>query len=122
MRVVNIRNITHPLKQSILAKYCSSFLCQLRGLTFCKHLAVDQGLLLVQSRDSRLEATIHMAFMWIDLCVVWINSTGEVVDVKLARCWRPVYVPKQPARYILELDSSRLHDFMIGDQVIIENP
>ena len=121
MRVVNICNTAHPLKQPVTARYCASFLCQLRGLTFCKNLPADQGLLLVQSRDSRLEASIHMMFVWIDLAVVWINSAGEVVDVKLARRWRPAYVPQRPARYILELNAARLADFTVGDHVVIEN-
>ena len=121
MQSVIIRNTVHPLKQPIIARYCTSFLCQLRGLTFCKSLPAEQGLLLVQNRDSRLDASIHMMFVWIDLAVVWINSAGEVVDVRLARRWRPAYVPKGPARYILELNAARLGDFTIGDQVAIEN-
>ena len=76
--------------------------------------------MLVQGSDSRLEASIHMMFVWIDLAVVWINSGGEVVDVKLARRWRPAYVPRRPARYILEIHPDRLDEFHIGDQVIFE--
>lgn len=121
MQAVNIRNTAHPLKQPIIARYCTSFLCQLRGLTFRKSLPTEQGLLLVQKRDSLLDSSIHMMFVWIDLAVVWINSAGEVVDVRLARRWRPAYVPKRPARYILELNASRLDEFTIGDQVVIEN-
>lgn len=52
-----------------------------------------------------------------DLAVAWIDDTGEVVDVRLARRWRPIYVPKRPARYILEMAASRLKDFRIGDKV-----
>ena len=76
--------------------------------------------MLVQGSDSRLEASIHMMFVWIDLAVVWINSGGEVVDIKLARRWRPAYVPRRPARYILEIHPDRLDEFHIGDQVTFE--
>jgi uncharacterized membrane protein (UPF0127 family) len=120
MQSVNIRNTVRPLKSPITARYCASFFCQLRGLTFRKSLPATEGLLLVQSRDSRLDASIHMMFVWMDLAVVWINSAGEVVDVKLARSWRPAYVPQRPARYILELNPERLDDFSIGDRVEIE--
>ena len=79
-----------------------------------------QGLLLVQGRDSRLDTSIHMLFVWMDLAVVWINSAGEVVDVRLARSWRPAYLPGRPARYVLELAAVHLNDFEIGDQLSFE--
>jgi uncharacterized membrane protein (UPF0127 family) len=60
-----------------------------------------------------------MMFMNFDLAVVWINARSEVVDVKLARAWKPAYVPQKPARYVLEMHTSRLAEFQIGDQVQI---
>ena len=97
-----------------------SFLCRLRGLTFRRALAANQGLLLVQARDSRMDSSIHMFFVWMDLAVVWINSAGEVVDTCLARQWRPAYIPRRPARYVLELAPERLGDFHIGEVVEFE--
>lgn len=82
-------------------------------------LALEDCLLLVQARDSLLDAGIHMMFVNFDLAVVWINSRCEVVDVRLARAWKPAYVPQKPARYVLEMHSSRLAEFQIGDQVQI---
>jgi uncharacterized membrane protein (UPF0127 family) len=61
-----------------------------------------------------------MLGVWMNLAVIWINTAGEVVDVRLARRWRPAYAPKRPARYILELNANRLHDFNVGDRVAIE--
>ena len=60
-----------------------------------------------------------MLFMCIDLAVVWINSTYQVVDVKYARRWRLIYTPKSPAKYVLELPAERLEEFHIGDQLQI---
>lgn len=118
MRRVAIINKTR-FAAPIDALYCESFICQLRGLTFRRSLSFQEGLLLVQKQDSRIEAAIHMLFMWMDLAVVWINHTGRVVDVRLARRWRFIYMPKQPARYILEANVDRIHDFQVGDQVEI---
>jgi uncharacterized membrane protein (UPF0127 family) len=56
-----------------------------------------------------------------DLTVVWINSAFDVVDVTLARRWRPLYVPREPASYVLELHLERLQDFKIGDKVQIDH-
>ena len=78
-------------------------------------------MLLVQSRDSRLDASIHMLNVWTDLAVIWINNQGIVVDLCTARAWYPFYMPKQPARYILEMAPTRLSEFAIGDIVSFEN-
>ncbi len=84
---------------------------------FTKSLPEHHGLLLVQSSDSRINSSIHMMFMWMDLAVIWINSKFQVVDVILARRWKLAYLPKQPAKYVLETAVSNLGDFNIGDQV-----
>lgn len=117
---VLVQNLTRPNTHPIQARYCSSFFCRMRGLTFCRGLASDEGLLLVQGRDSRMDSSIHMLFVWIDLAVIWINSAQQVVDVRLARRWRPAYVPAHPARYVLETSTERLEDFCIGDQLHFE--
>lgn len=117
MRQVLVHNLSQPLVKPILAKYCDTFLCQLRGLTFRRELPLEEGLLLVQRRDSRWEAAIHMLGMSMDLTIVWINSRRRVVDVRFARRWRLIYLPCQPARYVLEIALARLDDFRIGDEV-----
>jgi hypothetical protein len=119
MRQVIVKNLDRQQVRPVVARYCADFYCQLRGLTFRRTLPDDQGLLLVQRADSRIEAAIHMLFVYFDLAVIWINNAGQVVDVRLARRWRPAYLPKAPARYILELAASRLGDFKIGDHVEI---
>ncbi len=118
MKYVTIANQSHPEAQPILAKYCTTFFCQLRGLMFTKTLPERQGLLLVQGSDSRVNSSIHMMFMWIDLAVVWINSDYVVVDKVFARRWKMAYLPKQPAKYVLEAGITHLSDFNIGDRVI----
>jgi uncharacterized membrane protein (UPF0127 family) len=123
MKYITIANLSHPECRPVLAKYCQSFLCQLRGLMFTSDLPDDHGLLLVQGSDSRINASIHMMFMRIDLAVIWINSQHEVVDRVLARKWKLGYLPRQPAMYVLESAVGRLNDFNIGDKVnFLESP
>ena len=117
MKYLTITNLTNTHIQPVHAHYCASFLCQLRGLMFRRSLPAGEGLLLVQSKDSRLDSSIHMMFMWIDLAIVWINNANEVADVRLARRWRLAYVSQQPARYVLELNVARLDDFKVGDKL-----
>ncbi len=117
MHQVDVKNKTHPLSQPIRAKYCASFTCQLRGLTFRRSLDIQEGLLLVQKRESVIDSAIHMLAVRMDLAVIWINSALNVVDLRLARSWRPVYAPHAPARYVLEISPSRLGEFQPGDQL-----
>jgi len=98
-------------------KYCDTFLTQLRGFTFRPRLSRDEGLLLVGTRDSRLDSSIHMLFVSFDLTVVWINSEMQVVDKVLAKSWRLAYFSKKPARYVLEVHPERWGDYEIGDTV-----
>jgi uncharacterized membrane protein (UPF0127 family) len=87
---------------------------------FTKSIPENYGLLLVQGSDSRLNASIHMMFMWMDLAVIWIDGEYSVVDIVLARRWKLAYLPKKPARYVLETEVSNLKDFNIGDKVCFE--
>ena len=121
MKIIPLENKNRPLPAPLQAIYCDSFLCRLRGLMFRSSLANDEGLLLVEARDSRLDTAIHMLFVPMDLAVIWINSEYSVVDTVLARAWRPAYAPRQAAKFILEIHPSRLKEFQIGDQVEFPN-
>ena len=117
MKYIRITNLTNQQPPPIVAGYCQSFICQLRGLMFTKHLPENHGLLLVQNADSIVNSSIHMMFMWIDLAVIWINSENSVVDKVMARKWKLAYFPKKAAKYVLETDTSHINDFNIGDTV-----
>jgi uncharacterized membrane protein (UPF0127 family) len=98
-------------------KYCDTFLTQLRGFTFHPRLSRDEGLLLVGTRDSRLDSSIHMLFVSFNLTVIWINSDMQVVDKILAKSWRLAYFSKKSARYVLEIHPERWEDYEVGDTV-----
>jgi uncharacterized membrane protein (UPF0127 family) len=116
-----VYNLTHPLKEPLYARYCASFFCHFWGVSFRKQLPLDEGLLLVYNREGRINTGIHMLGVFMDLTIVWINSLNNIVDVRLARSWRPLYIPKKPARNVLELHSSRLNEFHIGDALHFES-
>jgi uncharacterized membrane protein (UPF0127 family) len=120
MKFIKITNQTNQKSTRIRAKYCESFFCQLRGLMFKKNILDDQGILLVQRKDSIVNASIHMMFMYMDLAVIWINSENAVVDKVLARRWKIAYLPKCAAKYVLETGVSHLSEYNIGDKVRFE--
>jgi uncharacterized membrane protein (UPF0127 family) len=88
---------------------------------FHSHLKPDEGMLLVDTRDSRIGTSIHMLFVFMNLGIVWINSKNQVVDIIIARAWHLFYTPCQPARYTLEIDPVRLNEFRKGDLVEFKN-
>jgi uncharacterized membrane protein (UPF0127 family) len=121
MRQVQLENLSHPLKSPLLVGYANSFWSRLKGLMFTSPISFDRGLLLVQPRENRIDASIHMFFVNYDLGTVWIDNSDCVVDRCLARRWRPYYAPSRPARYILEINPARLDEFIPGDQLHFEN-
>ncbi|HLO18577.1 MAG TPA: DUF192 domain-containing protein [Anaerolineales bacterium] len=116
-KTITIENKNRTIDGALRIKYCDTFLTQLRGLTFRSYLARDEGLILVGTRDSRLDSSIHMFFVPFDLSVIWIGSNLQVVDKVQAKAWRPAYFSKLPAKYVLEVHPERWGDFEIGDQV-----
>jgi len=116
-----INNLNKAIEQPARVGYCDSFLCRLRGLMFRARLKLDEGLVLVEKRDSRLDTSIHMFFVPFDLAVFWINSDMTVVDKVIAKSWRPAYFPKADAKYTLEIHPDRWGDYEIGDKVEFKN-
>ena len=116
-KFITIENNNRRIETLPRIKVCDTFATQLRGFTFRSRLAPDEGLLLVGTRDSRLDSSIHMLFVAFDLAVFWINSNMQVVDKVIAKSWRPAYFSKQPARYVLEIHPERWGDYEIGDTV-----
>ncbi len=112
-----MRNRTHPLTRALWVRPCVSFLCRFRGLMFTPPLPPDQGLLFIFPAASRWGTAIHMFGMRYDLAVVWLDDERRVVDVRLARRWRSICVPRAAARYVLELPASWATAFSIGDEV-----
>ena len=120
-RPITVQNLSRKLDQPAVVGYCDSFIYKLRGLMFRSRLALDEGLLLVEKRNSRLDTSIHMFFVPFDLAVFWINSDMMVVDKVIAKSWKPAYFPKADAQYTLEIHPTRWADYEIGDKVEFKN-
>jgi len=116
-----INNLNHAIENPARVGYCDSFLCRLRGLMFRPRLDLNEGLLLVESHDSRIDTSIHMFFVPFDLAVFWINSEMTVVDKVIAKSWHPAYLPKANAKYTLEIHPDRWGNYEIGDKVEFKN-
>lgn len=120
-RQIQILNHSRRLEAPLRADYCDSFFGRLRGLTFRSRIAPDEGLLLVQARQNRLDAAIHMLAVCMDLGIIWLDANYTVVDIAHAKAWHLAYFPHQPAKYILEIHPERIMEFQIGDKVTFQN-
>ena len=113
VRVHNHSRGNSPLGR---ARWCDSFSCRLRGLTFRREIPDEEGLILVESSEGRVNTTIHMLFVFFSISVFWVNSEGLVVDKTLAKPWG-FYAPKHAAQFILEASPRILDEVQIGDQL-----
>lgn len=99
------------------ARWCRSSLCRLIGLQFRRRLKPDEALLLVMSKESIAQTSIHMFFVFFPIAAVWINQAGVVTSAQLAKPWRPYYASPEPARYVLETSPAFLKKIKVGDEV-----
>jgi uncharacterized membrane protein (UPF0127 family) len=98
-------------------RWCSSYWCHLKGLQFVLRLPENEGILFVTDHEGRLHTTIHMFFMFFSIGVIWLDKSGVVVDMQLAKPWRPAYAPNSPAQYFLEANRSILNRVQVGDRL-----
>lgn len=110
-----IENRTHPLTHPLRVRRCAKSLCRFRGLMFRRDLDPQEGLMFVWHRPGRWSTAIHMWGMFFPITILWLNDEGRIVDKRLGRPWRTIAVPREPARFVLELHASRFHEFHIGD-------
>ena len=117
---MNKKQIIHVESGQMLipqARWCDSFSSKLRGFTFRRQLGAQEGLVLVESRDNRVNTAIHMLFVFFKLGVIWVNDVGEVVGTVIARPWRLSYVPPAPARYVIEGQPDLVNQVQVGDHI-----
>jgi uncharacterized membrane protein (UPF0127 family) len=100
----------------VRARWCESFLCRLRGLTFRRSIAAGEGLLLVDRSEGRMSASIHMWMVFFPIGVIWLNSRREIVDTIVAKPWR-VYLPAAAAQYTLETQPAVIESVQPGDRL-----
>jgi uncharacterized membrane protein (UPF0127 family) len=89
----------------------------LLGLMFHRALSEQQGVWLDMDRQTRFGSAIHMLFVFFPIAVFWLDRQGNVVDKTLAHPLIPFYMPRRPARYVVELHASRLPMADVGDRL-----
>lgn len=112
---LSVWNETRGEQLPLKVRRCASFFCRLRGLTFRRRLQPGEAVLLVGGREGRLETAIHMLFVFFPITAAWLDREGRVVEVRLARPFWPLYIPRRPARDVLEGPPALLEWVAEGD-------
>jgi YVTN family beta-propeller protein len=94
-----------------------------RGLMFRKHLPMNAGMLFAYSDEET--RSFWMKNTLIPLDMIFADSSSKIVDIKenvppCAQDECPSYPSKEPAQYVLEVNSGFVQDrgIKIGDQLI----
>jgi uncharacterized protein len=90
--------------------FCDSFFGKLRGLMFTRQS--DRALVFRFAREKK--TTLHMFFVFYPIDVVYLNSAKVIVELK--PCFRPfhVYLPRNKARYVLELPAGYIEEHALA--------
>ncbi|AAL81174.1 hypothetical protein PFDSM3638_05275 [Pyrococcus furiosus DSM 3638] len=91
-------NVTKGKEIRIEVRFADNFIKRFLGLMFRKPRYV---LIFVLPLETRINASVHGLFMREAIDVIFLNSNKEVVDLTVLKPWR-FYVPKRPAKYIVE--------------------
>jgi hypothetical protein len=96
-----IYNKTRKIKLIEKSKVANSFLKRFKGLMFSKK--PDYALIFELKKEGKLNASIHMLFVFFPIDVVYLNSEKKVVDIKLnLKPFALNYTPKKKAKYFIE--------------------
>ncbi|HLC63002.1 MAG TPA: DUF192 domain-containing protein [Candidatus Nanoarchaeia archaeon] len=115
-RPENIEIVNNNILIADDVKVSNDMFSKTRGLMFSRKLKKGQALLLVADEENKMETTIHMFFVFFPIDVVWLDSKLKVVDKREnVKSFTPLIVPKQPAKYVLELPIKTGRHIYIGD-------
>jgi uncharacterized membrane protein (UPF0127 family) len=102
------------------AKWAASAWAHFIGLQGRSSLSEDEGILFVYGSESIANTAIHMFFVFMSIGVVWLDASGTVVDMKLAKPWRPYYASRTKAQYFIEATPAILNKVQIGDRLTFD--
>ncbi len=99
-------------------KIADSFFKRFRGLMFEKKENFNYGLIFHLGTEGRINASIHMLFVFFPIDAVFLDSKRKVVDI--ARNLKPFTLncmPKKAARYIVELPVGSAEKIDLNDKL-----
>ena len=96
---------------------CDTFGRRLRGLMFRRSLKSDEAYLFVFYSESVVAASVHTFFVFYPISLVWLDAHQRVVDLCLAKPFRPYYAPRRAAQTLIEGTPDLLDRVRVGDRL-----
>lgn len=93
---------------------------RMKGLMFEDEKKFDYGLVMVMSKESRLESSIHMMFVFFPIEVLFLNQNKIIVDKVTLNPFHLNHTPKKAAKYVIELPKGTTKSAKLGDKVTWE--
>lgn len=95
-------------------EWALTFFQRMRGLMFRRK--TRHALIFVLDCEARLDAAIHMFFVFFSIDVVFMDSGWKIVDIKRnIKPFTPMVVPEKAAKYIVELPAGMAKNLKIND-------
>lgn len=84
-------------KKRVEFELCDTLFKNFKGLMF----SGKKNIILMSSKESRIDASIHSCFVFFPFNALFLNSKKELVDHKKIYPFS-FYTPKKAAKYVLE--------------------
>lgn len=110
----------HLKGESIRVTIADTIETRAKGLSGRTSLARDEGMLFVFDTDGQYGFWMKDMLMAID--ILWLDQSGKIIYIvqsAMPESYPEAYVPRSPARYVLELQADwvRTHGVSLGDRV-----
>ncbi|MEW6295770.1 MAG: DUF192 domain-containing protein [Candidatus Diapherotrites archaeon] len=96
-------------------KKAGSFWGKFKGLMLERKEKFNYGLVFDFRAEKRIEASIHMLFVFFPIDLVYLNKEKKVIELKHGiKPWSLNYTPKRKAHYLIELPEGTIKKKKIG--------
>jgi uncharacterized membrane protein (UPF0127 family) len=90
---------------------------RMKGLMFEDQTKFDYALVMVMPKEGRIEASIHMMFVFFPIDVLFLDSNKKIVDIVTLNPFHLNHTPKKASKYVIELPAKSAKSAKIGDFV-----
>jgi len=99
-------------------KICDTDYLKAKGLMFRFSKFENEALVFVLNEESRANASIHMFFVFFPIDVLFLDKDKKIADFKKnVLPFTPLVIPKNPAKYVVELPKGTLKQVKRGQKI-----
>ncbi len=98
-------------------RFAKSSWQRLKGLMFEDKTKFDYALVFEFPRESRIESSLHMIFVFFPIDVIFLSKEKKVVDKTSMQPFNTNYTPKKPAKYVIEMPFGKAKSVKMGDKI-----